>query len=78
MARRGSDTASRTVKANTLLRAAQIMGGLDPLCRYLSVPRNDLIAWMAGDAEPTLGAFLLAVDLVLQDSLEHGRNSNKS
>lgn len=54
------------------------MGGLDPLCRYLSVPRNDLIAWMAGDAEPTLGAFLLAVDLVLQDSLEHGRKSNKS
>lgn len=68
--RRSVDSA--TLKANTLLRAAEILGGLDPLSAYLTVPRGDLLAWMAGVGEPPLPSFLLAVDVVLEDSETYG------
>lgn len=73
-ARRSDDSA--TLKANTLIRAAEILGGLDALSAYLSVPRGDLLAWMAGAGEPPLPSFLLAVDVVLEDSEIYGVGAN--
>lgn len=61
-----------TLKANTLIRAAQILGGIERLSAYLSVPQSDLIAWMAGEGEPPHPTFLLAVDVVLEDSETYG------
>jgi hypothetical protein len=63
---------SATLKANTLIRAAEILGGLDELSSYLTVPRANLLAWIAGVGEPPLPPFLLAVDLVLEDSETYG------
>lgn len=63
---------SATLKANTLIRAAEILGGLDQLSAYLTVPRANLLAWMAGAGEPPLPPFLLAVDVVLEDSETYG------
>jgi hypothetical protein len=69
---------NKAVKANTLLRAAEIVGGLDALCRYLSVPRDDLLSWMAEEADVPLAPFLLAVDIVLQDSEAYGLKAKSS
>lgn len=69
-ARRSVDGA--TLKANTLIRAAEILGGLDELSAYLTVPRPSLLAWMAGAGEPPLPSFLLAVEVVLEDSETYG------
>lgn len=63
---------SATLKTNTLLRAAEILGGLDELSAYLGVPRPQLLMWLAGAGEPPLPPFLLAVDVVLEDSETYG------
>jgi hypothetical protein len=60
------------LKQKTLLRAAEILGGVERLSVYLGVPRADLLAWMAGNGEPPLPTFLLAVDVVLEDSEAYG------
>jgi hypothetical protein len=69
---------SATLKANTLIRAAEILGGLDALSAYLSVPRATLLAWMAGVGEPPLPPFLLAVDVVLEDSETYGVGARRA
>lgn len=55
------------VKANSLIRAAEIVGGIGPLAAYLGAEQGELLAWMSGAMEPPSGAFLLAVDLILED-----------
>jgi hypothetical protein len=62
------------VKVSTLLRAAEILGGIEQLSAYLSVPRSELLAWLGGYREPTTASFLLAVDVVLEDSETYGVN----
>jgi hypothetical protein len=52
----------------TLHKAAENVGGLRALARYLKVSLPDLYTWMRPGAErPPLGVFLKAVDLVLHD-----------
>jgi hypothetical protein len=63
------------VKANSLIRAAEIMGGIAPLAAYLGAEQRDLLAWMSGASEPPSGAFLLAVDLILEDTSGRGPGS---
>jgi hypothetical protein len=55
------------VKANTFIRAAEILGGIGSLAAYLGAEQGELLAWMSGAMEPPSGAFLLAVDLILED-----------
>ncbi len=58
----------------TLLRAAEIAGGVQELAFRLKVTPSHLSLWMGG-LEPCPGhIFLKAVDLVLETDLaEHGR-----
>ena len=61
-----------------MIRAAEILGGLDQLSAYLGVRRADLLAWMAGVGEPPLPSFLLAVDVVLEDSETYGVGARRN
>jgi DNA-binding transcriptional regulator YdaS (Cro superfamily) len=55
-----------TVHAQTLRRAAQVLGGTEQLARHLAVKPSQLALWM-GDAEPTPpDIFLKAVDLLAE------------
>jgi predicted Zn-dependent protease with MMP-like domain len=52
----------------TLRKAADQLGGLRALARYLGIPLADLYAWMQPGAQPPpITVFLKAVDLVLND-----------
>jgi hypothetical protein len=52
--------------ARTLQMAADRLGGLRPLARFLQVPLPDLYAWMRPGAEPPpMAIFLKAVDILL-------------
>ena len=50
--------------ADVLRAAAETLGGDDHLATFLGVAEKDLRAWLAGDALPSLPAFLEALDLV--------------
>ena len=52
------------VYLKTLQRAAQIVGGEQPLAVHLKVTPSHLALWLRGLEEPTTEAFLRAVDLV--------------
>jgi len=55
-----------TVHAQTLRRAAQIVGGTEQLAQQLAVKPSQLALWMGG-AEPTPpDIFLRAVDLLAE------------
>jgi hypothetical protein len=69
---RPDPVALETVKSKTLMRAAALLGGIDRLATYLGVSRPDLFNWMAGHGEPPDATFLLAVDVVLEDSENNG------
>jgi hypothetical protein len=57
-------TLSTTARA--LQMAADRLGGLRSLARFLKVPLADLYAWMRPGAEPPpMGVFLKVVDLLL-------------
>jgi Pyruvate/2-oxoacid:ferredoxin oxidoreductase gamma subunit len=57
----------RSVRALTLRRAAEILGGPAQLRIYLNVSAICLAAWMTGvDTAPTQ-VFLKAVDLVMEE-----------
>ena len=63
-----------TVHAQTLRRAAQIVGGTEQLAQQLAVKPSQLALWMGG-AEPTPpDIFLKAVDLLA----EHNDPSKRS
>jgi hypothetical protein len=58
----------RSVRALTLRRAAEIVGGPAQLRIYLNVSTICLAAWMTGvDTAPTQ-VFLKAVDLVMEEA----------
>ena len=52
------------IYARALKRAAEILGGEDPLCDVLQVPRYRLYAWLSGHETPPMGVFLKAVDVI--------------
>ena len=53
-----------SVHAKALHRAAEILGGKEPLRTLLGVSARRLDAWMAGDEEPPIDIFLKAVDII--------------
>ena len=57
------------VRARTLCRAAEIVGGRAPLGKYLKVSAICLAAWMGGFDTPPVDVFLKAVDIVVDDSI---------
>jgi hypothetical protein len=56
------------VYVRTLQKAAELIGGRKALARHLQVPLAELEAWISGPAEPPMGIFLKAVDLVLEET----------
>jgi hypothetical protein len=57
------------VYARTLARAAGLSGGSEALAKKLNVSTDQLDAWIAGTEEAPATAFLLAVDLLMEDTL---------
>jgi GAF domain-containing protein len=53
-----------TVHARALQRAADILGGKEPLRAVLRVPMIRLDEWLEGHSEPPMDIFLKAVDLI--------------
>jgi hypothetical protein len=54
-----------TVYARTLLRACEVLGGLDAAARHFGVPAATIARWIEGAEPPPLEVFLAAVDVVL-------------
>jgi len=55
--------------ARALRRAAQVLGGVEPLRAYLGVSMKDLSRWMAGEVCAPDSVFLRVVDLLAEDEL---------
>lgn len=65
------------VRARTLQRAAEIMGGEQQLALHLRVTPSHLALWLEGREFPPDRIFLKAVDLVTEhDALPHGSASS--
>ena len=58
------------VHERALLRAAGILGGIDPLAEHLRVHPAVLISWMRGTTKVPDDVFLCAVDIVLERNLD--------
>jgi hypothetical protein len=56
-----------TVRTTTLRAAASILGGPRKLRDFLRAPTAEVLAWLAGVAEPPQEVFLKAVTVVLDD-----------
>lgn len=61
-----------SVYSRTLRAAARVVGGEASLSDYLRVPLADLRAWIDGAARPPVGAFLKAVDLLIDEMISPG------
>ena len=59
----------RSVRVETLRRAAEIVGGPVQLRIYLNVSAICLAAWMTGVDNMPTQVFLKAVDLVMEESV---------
>lgn len=55
--------------ARTLARAAALSGGSAALAKKLNVSADQLDAWICGTEEAPANIFLLAVDLLMEDTL---------
>lgn len=53
-----------TPASRIMRRAAETVGGEAALANSLKVAPEVLAAWLSGAAQPTNGAFLLALDIV--------------
>ena len=54
-----------TIESRTLVRAAEILGGVHKLAKHLQVPIGTLQAWLEGEERAPNIYFLRAVDVVL-------------
>jgi hypothetical protein len=54
----------RTTYTETLACAAATIGGTDRFARYLNVPRQRLLGWLAGEEAPPNQVFLDALDVI--------------
>ena len=61
---------SDRVHERALLRAAGILGGIDPLAERLHVHPAVLISWMRGTTKVPQEVFLAVVDIVLERNLD--------
>jgi hypothetical protein len=61
------DEQKRGVRARTLARAAEIVGGTEPLRRRLNVSAWLLAIWISGAQPPPTEVFLEAVDIVEEE-----------
>jgi hypothetical protein len=59
--------------SRALLRAAEILGGVEALQIYLNVPRADLRRWLRGTVKPPDHVFLRVADLLAERNLEELR-----
>ena len=59
-----------STRPSTLARAAYILGGFEPLRRYLHVPAVLLALWMSGVEPAPTDVFLKAVDIVEAGKLD--------
>ena len=57
-----------SVYSRTLQKAADLIGGRDKLCRFLHVPAAELKKWIDDKAQPPIGVFLRAVDLIIEET----------
>lgn len=60
-----------TVQTQTLRRAADILGGKDPLRAILKVPMRSLEDWIDGQSNPPMDVFLKAVDIITVPAGNH-------
>ena len=51
-----------------LARAAEVLGGVEPLSQRMCVRPADLERWIAGQEKAPVGIFALAIQIVLEDS----------
>ena len=59
----------RTVYADALARAAEVLGGADALRAYLRVPMSSLVLWIEGFVRPPGSVFLQVVELLNERDL---------
>ena len=51
-------------RANTLLRAAAIAGGIESLARGLRVPKKQLCSWMEGEVQTPRAVVVRAIEFL--------------
>lgn len=66
------------IHERALLRAAGIVGGIDPLAEKLNVHPAVLVAWMRGTARVPDEVFLSVVDIVLERNFDSLRRDDGS
>jgi DNA-binding transcriptional regulator YdaS (Cro superfamily) len=54
-----------------MTRAAEILGGAEPLSARLGVPQERVERWIAGEESIPVGMFSLAVAVMLENSDQH-------
>jgi hypothetical protein len=57
-----------SVYSRALLKAAELCGGREKLCRILQLPKTDVDRWIADEAKPPRDIFLRVVDLILDET----------
>jgi hypothetical protein len=63
-----------TVYSRTLQRAAELVGGEEPLALRLKVTPSHLALWIRGFGSPPADVFLQAADIVSEDELKQIKN----
>ena len=63
-----------SIRQQAIRRAAEILGEPRKLARRLRVPMDELVRWINGKDQPSNGAFLECVDIILEneDSIDGG------
>ena len=57
-----------SIFSRALLKAAELLGGRDPLAKVLQVPGAELDRWIADEAKPPREMFLRVVDIILDET----------
>jgi hypothetical protein len=55
-----------TVHARAIVRAVEILGGVDEFARHAKATPYDISLWSNGKSLPPMDVFLLAVDVITQ------------
>ncbi|HYG56432.1 MAG TPA: hypothetical protein VD965_14140 [Burkholderiales bacterium] len=61
------DHSGESVQTRTLRKAAAILGGPEALAAVLDAPQADVTSWLDGRIEPPRTAFLLSVDIIVDE-----------
>jgi hypothetical protein len=68
----------KAVYRETLVRAAEAVGGPHELCARLGVRMAQLEAWLRGDQYPPVHIFLGAVDILAMEGSSTARTSREA